>query len=113
MAFGAQGGQTATASSIVNKAFGRKRWAVLLAGAATVAQTTTLVNQIAPTATGAAIAANTSFIGNYALAPMPTDPTLPSPTPASGNGGGPSVIGPNPQLTITDFRNTGVNMSAE
>ncbi len=77
-------------------------------GPTTVAQTAALVAQIAPTATGARIAANTSFIGNYALGPFPADPTRPTPGPtASGNSAA------NPFFTVTDFRNSGVNMSSE
>jgi hypothetical protein len=74
-----------------------------------VAQTTTLVGQIATTSTGANVAAGTAFIGNYALAPIPgVDPTGPgNSTYAAGNSG------VNPFTTSTDFRNTGVNMATE
>jgi hypothetical protein len=79
-------------------------------GPNTVSQITTLVNQIQPTATGASIAAGNSFIGNYGLAPMPSDPTTPSgATHPTGN----ALATGSPYLTATDFRNTGVNMSNE
>jgi hypothetical protein len=77
-------------------------------GSTSVNDTTNLVNAIKPTATGSSIAAGTSFIGNYGLAPMPTDPTQPAGTTyKSGNSAA------NPFTGLTDFRNTGVNMANE
>ena len=77
-------------------------------GPTSAAQTTTLVSQLAPTNFGTRQAAGTSFIGNYGLAPIPSDPTQrPGPTFTSGNSSA------NPYLNAVDFRNTGVNMSSE
>jgi len=78
-------------------------------GPTTIAQTTALVTALkASTATGPSILTNNSFVGNYQIAPLPAAPTRPSagPTP-SGNSPA------NPFFSITDFRNTGVNMSNE
>jgi hypothetical protein len=75
-----------------------------------ITQTTTLVNQIAavPTHTGPSFAAGTSFIGNYNLGPIASDPTTPGgSTYTSGNSNANPFPGPN------DFRNTGVNMATE
>lgn len=70
--------------------------------------TTNLVTQLAGTNFGARKLAGTSFIGNYALAPIPLDPTQHA-TSTFFAGNSPT----NPYATATDFRNTGVNMSAE
>lgn len=70
--------------------------------------TTTLVSQLAGTNFGTRKAAGTSFIGNYALAPIPSDPTQHA-TSTFFAGNSPT----NPYGTATDFRNTGVNMSNE
>lgn len=73
-----------------------------------IAGTTTLVAQLAGTNFGTRKAAGTSFIGNYAIAPMPADPTQHA-TSTFFAGNSPT----NPYATATDFRNTGVNMSNE
>jgi hypothetical protein len=76
--------------------------------ATAVAQTAALVSQIAPTATGAQMAVGNAFVGNYDIAPMPSDPTHPaSVTRVAGNSNA------QPFFTVTDFRNSGVNMSTE
>jgi hypothetical protein len=77
-------------------------------GPTAVAQTNTLVTQIAGTATGAQIALGNAFIGNYDIAPVPSDPTHPAS--ASRLAGNSSA---QPFFTSTDFRNSGVNMATE
>lgn len=74
-----------------------------------ITQTTTLVNQIkGTTMTGPSFTAGTSYIGNYNLGPIASDPTTPGTT--TYNSGNSSA---NPFPTATDFRNTGVNMATE
>ncbi len=68
----------------------------------------TLKTQLGGTVTGNTLAAGTSFLGNYGYAPIPGDPTAPAgSTYISGN----STV--NNINNITDFRNSGVNMSTE
>ena len=77
-------------------------------GSAAVTQTTTLVNQLKPTAFGTNLANNTAYISNFALAPIPVDTTTPPVTTYTACN---SPV--NPYMNSTDFRNSGVNMSSE
>lgn len=63
-----------------------------------VTRTATLRSSLNGTATGNALTAGTSFLGNYAISPIASDPTRPT-----GNTG----------FVATDFRNSGVNMANE
>ena len=47
------------------------------------------------------------MVGNYGVAPMPSDPTAPGPVYKTGNSNASS------SSNLADFRNTGVNMSSE
>jgi hypothetical protein len=68
-------------------------------GAAAMANTTALANQIRTSAgTGPAVIANQSFVGNYGLAPIFSDPTRPA---------------GNPGFTAADYTASGVNMANE
>lgn len=61
------------------------------------------------TMTGPAFTAGTAFIGNYAIATIPTDPSKPTTGTTYVSGNSPTE----PYSNITDFRNSGVNMSNE
>jgi hypothetical protein len=67
-------------------------------GAGTIPAVQALRTQLNGTTTGNAIVAGNAFLGNFAVAPINSDPTRPL-----GNTG----------FTGTDFRNSGVNMSTE
>jgi hypothetical protein len=79
-------------------------------GPTTVAMLSALVTQIkGSTVTGPAFNAGTAFVGNYAIAPIPSDPTHPTTGTTYTAGNSPVESYSN----ITDFRNSGVNMSNE
>lgn len=103
---------TTLSQSTINAIYGTYKIAYTFAdyeGANADTQAKALVNQIRGSAvTGPLFQANQAFVGNYAIAPIPGDPTAPAgSTYTSGNSTS------EPYFTSPQFANTGLNMVNE